>query len=309
MYISDDDTVTSLPIGVPLSFPSSAGLLIDVTVGAASHTGLVRPTNQDHYAAVRRTRSREILCTNVDTTGMELSSQHAYILVVADGVGGRESGKLASEFVLRIGWDLGSRDPSWIMRFEESQWPRIREQFEAYAREIQNVLREQVRANPQYAGMATTWTCVCLLDSEAVIAHIGDSRAYLFRNGALRQLTRDQTVAQELQDRGMSVEEAGRFKHALTNAFTGDDEDVVVDADHISLVSGDRLLLCTDGLTKMASDDEIAATLAAAKTAQAASDSLLELALRHGGSDNITALVAEFRSQPAPAAPAAPKSE
>src|SRR5579863_5507260 len=211
MYIRDDDTVTALPIGAPISFPPTAGLLIDVAVGAASHTGLVRPTNQDHYAAVRRTRSRQILCTNVDTSGLDMSAQHSYVLVVADGVGGRESGKLASELVMRVGWDLGSRDPSWIMKFEESQWPRIREQFEAYAKGIQNVMREQVRVNPQSAGMATTWTCVCLLDSEAVIAHVGDSRVYLFHDGALRQLTRDQTLAQELRDRGVPAAEAARY--------------------------------------------------------------------------------------------------
>ncbi|HEY2252680.1 MAG TPA: protein phosphatase 2C domain-containing protein [Planctomycetaceae bacterium] len=299
MDISDDDTVTSCPVVAPINFPSSAGLLIDLTVGAASHTGLVRSTNQDHYAAVRRTRSRQILCTNVETSGMELLPQHAYVLVVADGVGGRESGKLASELVLRIGWDLGSRDLSWIMKFEESQWPRIREQFEAYAREIQNAMRQLVRANPQYATMATTWTCVCLLDSEAVIAHVGDSRAYLFRGGVVRQLTRDQTLAQEMQDRGLPAEDAARYKNSLINAFTAEDEDVFVDVDHVSLASGDRLLLCTDGLTKMASDDEIGSTLAAAPTAQSACDSLVELALRHGGTDNITALVAEFQSSPA----------
>ncbi len=298
--MSDDETLWACPLADDVGFQPAAEPLIEVTVGAASHTGLVRPTNQDHFAAVRRTRSREILCTNVDVTGLDLAAQHAYILIVTDGVGSRECGQLASELVLRIGWELGSRDPSWIMKFDRSQWSRICEQVKAYVREIQNALREQVRANPQYAGMATTWTCACLLDSEVVIAHVGDSRAYLLRDGDFWQLTRDQTVAQALQDKGVPAEQAALYKNSLTNALTGEDEDAFVDVDHVALEDGDRLLLCTDGLTNMSNDDEIASTLTAAPTAQSACDKLIELALGHGGTDNITALVAEFRSQPAP---------
>jgi protein phosphatase len=269
----------------------------DVTVGGNSHTGLVRPNNEDHFAAVRRTRSRQILCTNVDIGGLDLSSQHAYVLVVADGVGGQECGELASALVLQIGWEVGGRDPSWIMKFEESLWPRIREQFEVYARAIQNQMRERIRANPQLAGMATTWTCVCVLDSEAVIANAGDSRAYLFRRGALRQLTRDQTLAQELQDRGVPAEQAARFKNSLTNSFGGHQDEVFVEVDHLPLADGDRLLLCTDGLSNLASEAEIASTLAAISTPQAACDKLIELALSHGGSDNITVIVADVRAK------------
>ena len=278
--------------------PMPAVTSIDVTVGGNSHTGLVRPNNEDHYAAVRRTRSRQILCTNVDIDGLDLSSQHAYILIVADGVGGQECGELASELVLQIGWDVGSRDPSWIMKFDSSQWSRIREQVDEYAREIQNKMREEIRAHPQHAGMATTWTCVCVLDSEAVIAYAGDSRAYLFRGGALRQLTRDQTIAQELQDRGLPAQQAARFKNSLTNTFGGEQDDMIVEVEHVPLADGDRLLLCTDGLSNMASDVEIAATLAAARTPQAACDKLIDLALGHGGTDNITVIVADIGSKP-----------
>jgi protein phosphatase len=185
------------------------------------------------------------------------------------------------------------------MKFDKSQWSRIREQVDEYAREIQNKMREQIQAHPQHAGMATTWTCVCLLDSEAVIAYAGDSRAYLFRSGALRQLTRDQTLAQELQDRGVPADQAARFKNSLTNSFGGERNDVFVEVEHVPLADGDRLLLCTDGLSNMAADDEIASTLTAARTAQAACDQLIELALRHGGTDNVTVIVADIRSKSA----------
>jgi serine/threonine protein phosphatase PrpC len=298
MPITDQQPDAACRATASTVFPTPTVTSIDVTVGGASHTGLVRPNNEDHYAAVRRTRSRQILCTNVDIGGLDQSSQHAYVLIVADGVGGHECGELASELVLQVGWDVGSRDPSWIMKFDSSQWSKIREQVEGYAREIQNKMREDIRAHPQHAGMATTWTCACVLDTEVVIAYAGDSRAYLFRGGDLRQLTRDQTFAQELQDRGVPAEQTARFKNSLTNSFGGANEEVFVEVHHVPLADGDRLLLCTDGLSNMARDDEIAATLSAVPTPQAACDQLIELALRHGGTDNVTVIVADIHSTP-----------
>jgi protein phosphatase len=264
--------------------------------GAASHAGLRRPNNEDHYAIVRRTRSRKILLTNVDTSGIALRDDDTYVLVVADGIGGSASGELASELILRIGWELASAEPSWVMKFQAGIWSELREHVADFARRMQERLRVYAEEDPKLAGMGTTWTCAYLMGQDVLLAHAGDSRAYRFRERALLQLTRDHTYARVLRERGATPEETASFDHVLTNAFgTRDEEDVHVDVSHLSLQNGDRLLLCSDGLTKMVADPEIAETLAMPLAPQAACDRLIEQALEQGGKDNVTVIVADVQ--------------
>jgi len=297
MSTAGNETVdAAVPIaeGTPGMFESTTQT-VEVACGAASHTGKVRENNEDHFAVVRRTRSREILLTNVDTSDVHLPDDHAYTLIVADGVGGRGFGELASEFVLRFGWELAGQATSWLMKFEPTKWDEVRERVVEYVRRIQAALQEKARSNPKLAGMGTTWTCFYVVGSDAVLGHAGDSRAYLYRQGTLRQLTRDHTFAQELIELGMAAKDTTKFKHILTNSLGGKNDEVHPEIDHIALLDGDRVLLCTDGLTDMATDGEIAAMLQAHADPQAAVDALIRLALDHGGKDNVTAIVADFR--------------
>ena len=170
--------------------------------GAASHAGLRRANNEDHYGIVRRTRSRKILLTNIDTTGLVLRNDDTYVLVVADGIGGSASGELASELILRIGMIRAAAEPSWVMKFQAGIWSELCEHVEDFARRMQQQLRERAEADPRLAGMGTTWTCAYLMGRHVLIAHAGDSRAYRYNGGALRQLTRDHTYAQRGEPRG-----------------------------------------------------------------------------------------------------------
>ncbi|MSR59782.1 MAG: serine/threonine-protein phosphatase, partial [Planctomycetaceae bacterium] len=226
--------------------------------------------------------------------GLFLPDDEAYVLVVADGVGGRGFGELASELVLRYGWELGGVSPSWIMKYDPKLWSAVCDHVEEYAAKLQAALREHMRANPKMAGMGTTWTCVYTMDNEAIVCHAGDSRAYLYREGKLRQLTRDHTFAQELQDVGMPPEDTTRFKHILTNSFGGPRENVTIDVSHEPLQDHDRLLLCSDGLTDMVSDDDIAKALGTELKPQAVCDALQSQALANGGKDNVTIVVADY---------------
>jgi PPM family protein phosphatase len=262
--------------------------------GAVTHPGKVRPNNEDHYCVVRRTRSREILLTNVDTSHVPLPDDHAHVLIVADGIGGHGFGELASELVLKIGWELAGEAPSWLMKFDPAQWPLFRQRASAYAAQLQEGLKSYAAMNPRLANMGTTWTCVYALDADALIAHVGDSRVYLFRGDTLRQLTRDDTLAQELRDMGMPPEEAAPFKHILTNSMGGKSEHVRTQVEHVPLENGDRLLLCTDGLTDMVADDEIRSILRTVASAQGACDALIAHALGNGGKDNVTVVLANF---------------
>jgi protein phosphatase len=262
--------------------------------GAVSHVGLRRQNNEDHFAVVQRSRARKILLTNVDTSTVQLLDDEAYVLIVADGIGGQGFGELASELVLRIGWELAGEAPFWVMKFDPAMFPKIRERVAGYGDRIQQKLRERAQADPALAGMGTTWTCAYVMGLDAIIAHVGDSRVYLQSNGTLRRLTRDHTFAQTLQDAGVPSEQTAQFKHLLVNSFGTHPEAVKIDVSHVPLQNGDRILLCSDGLTDMVPDDDIAATLATEKSAQSACDALIAQALKNGGHDNVTAVIADI---------------
>jgi len=301
MSASDDDSlkdtveVTARDVsqrGVPAEPLPALGL----DFGAASHTGLRRPNNEDHYAIVQRMRGRKILMTNVEMGGLALPEDDAWSMIVADGMGGGQSGEVASELVLRIGWELAGAAPFWVMKYNPRLIERIRAKIADYGRQIQQELRDLADADPRLAGMGTTWTCVYVMGSDAIIAHVGDSRACLFRDGALQKLTRDHTFAQAMQDLGVSEQQTAPYKHLLINSFGAHPEDVKIDVDHLPLEVGDRLLVCSDGLTDMVTDDDIAATLAQVGGAQAACDALIGRALHNGGKDNVTVIVADCRA-------------
>jgi serine/threonine protein phosphatase PrpC len=260
--------------------------------GAASHQGKVRPNNQDHYAVVRRRRTSELLLTNLDPPGAKLADDSAYALVVADGMGGARFGEFASRAALHRMFELAQQATSWVMKYTDREALQIRERVDAYVRAIQATMRDAIAADPQLAGMGTTWTSAYLMAPHALVVHIGDSRAYLHHRGELRQITKDETMAQAFVDAGLEPESVTRFRHILLNSLGGEKDEVWAQIHHVQLEAGDRLLLCSDGLTNMVADAEIASVLQQAAAPQEACDTLVALALDNGGRDNITVIVA-----------------
>ncbi len=164
--------------------------------------------------------------------------------------------------------------------------------------QIDAVLREQARTQPDLAGMGTTMTLACSIGTDLVVAHIGDSRVYLFRGGKLAQLTRDQTVAQALVDAGLldpEEAETHRLRHSLTNALGAGEDRSAPQVRHETLEQDDQLLLCTDGLTEMVDHATIRAILGGAASAEEACRKLVEQALKNGGKDNVTVVLARYR--------------
>ena len=267
-----------------------------IEYGAISDRGLHRETNEDNYSIVRRIRRREILCSSVQPREGELPDDHAYVLVVADGMGGTNCGELASELVLRFGWEIAGRQSSWLMRPEPDMWPRVKESLHRFGEQIQQKLLEHSAQHPETSGMGTTWTCMYTLGWDAILAHVGDSRAYLFRQGELRRLTQDHTLAVQLMRMGLPAEDTVRFRSVLTNAFGCGNESVSIESDHLVLEPGDRLMLCSDGLYDMVPDPKIAEALASRPNPQAAAELLRDLALAGGGRDNVTVLVVDFHN-------------
>ncbi len=297
MSSSNEDTVefeTQRTFAERFFAPREAKFSLDAA--AASHVGKVRRNNEDHYAVIRQTRSREVLFTNLPQDGLVLPSDEAYGLVVADGVGGAASGDVASQLALSTMFELAGRATSWVMKFTDLDAQEIHQRVEAYVTEIQKTLRFVSEQNPKLAGMGTTWTSAHVFGKHAVIVHIGDSRAYLHRNGELQLITRDQTLGQEMVDAGLNEEDVRRFRHILTNSLGGSHDEVEAIVYHVELTPGDRLLLCTDGLSDMATREEIVDVLQREQTPRSACDALIQIALQAGGKDNITVAICNIET-------------
>ena len=297
-----EDTTEPEPSGPAVSrarLVNPASSMVEVDIACLSHVGHVRTNNEDHYLVVRVERSLKTMMTNLAVGSLpERFHEIGYGMLVADGMGGYAAGEVASSQALIKLVELAVETPDWVMRMErrenaETVMRRMTERF----RLVDSALRVDAEGDPSLVGMGTTLTAVVSLGAELFVGHIGDSRAYLFRNGRLHQLTRDNTLAQELIDAGIARPEdtaTQAMRHVLTAALaTGEQADPQVQRFHLS--DGDQVLVCTDGLTVMVRDETISTVLDDADSAEKACQTLIDLALAAGGSDNTTAIVARYR--------------
>jgi PPM family protein phosphatase len=234
-----------------------------VDVGYATDVGKVRHGNEDAYL--------------VDPP----------LFAVADGMGGHRGGDVASQLALETVEQLFHKGKTTLA-----------EQI----REANKAVFERSQQDKKVTGMGTTLTAALVDDDAVRLAHVGDSRAYLWRAGALRLLTDDHTLVARMVKAG-EITEAEAETHPHRNVLTralGTEPTVRVDEDQISLLDGDRLLLCSDGLTGMATEGQIQAILGSTSSPQDAADRLVRAANRAGGIDNITVVVLEFHDDDAP---------
>src|SRR4051794_25047603 len=226
---------------------------------ARSDRGLIRGNNQDSVYAGPR------------------------LLAVADGMGGHAAGDVASRVVIAALEHLDDDTPSGDML----------QSLRAAVFEGSEHLREVIREAPQLEGMGTTLTAVLFAGGRLALCHVGDSRAYLLRDGVLSQITHDDTFVQTLIDDGrITPEEANHHpqRSLLLRALNG--QDVEPDLSMREARAGDRYLLCSDGLSGVVSEETLAEALKDPDP-QSTADRLIELALRSGGPDNITVIVAD----------------
>jgi PPM family protein phosphatase len=267
----------------------------DFEFGAATHTGLRRSENQDHYVVLRRTRTQQLLFTNVATSQLSLPTDETYGMAVADGMGGTGLGGLASELAIRTVWELAGRTTSWMMKVQDLNSPELSERIEGFSYLMQQAFIEEFHDNPQFGDSGTTWTAAYFVCSFAAIAQIGDSPAFLWRDGTMRRICTDHTVAQEFIANGVAPEIAAKFSHMLTRCLGYGSQNCRPEVHFLRIRPGDQLLLCTDGLTDMVDECQIAERLDRAKDAQSACDGLISLALAAGGRDNVTAVLARAK--------------
>jgi protein phosphatase len=278
--------------------PRPLSSLVRVHFGARSEVGKVRPTNEDHYLVSCYARSMRTLTTNLPDGLVPLRfDENGYLMVVADGMGGMAAGELASSMAIAIGINLSLENPTWILKVTapgaEELMERVRERF----RTIDDMLTKRARADASLHGMGTTLTAAISVGADLFLFHVGDSRVYLLRDGDLHRLTRDHTLAQALADAGrITPEEVSTHhaRHILTKFIGGHSGRVDAQVEHLPLADGDRLLLCTDGLTEMVTDAQIAGVLRRVEDADEAAQALVDLALEGGGRDNVTVVLARY---------------
>jgi protein phosphatase len=299
---STDDT-HPLPPGGPHAdradqAPAPPTTAVRIDVAGLSDRGKIRDENQDHFLVMRTGRQSETLATSLPAGAVpDRSAERGLVMMVADGMGGHAAGEVASRTVLVTLMTLILDHPEWILKVDEDSVADLENRTVARYRALDMALAERMHADPNLQGMGTTLTVAYSLGLDLFIAHVGDSRAYLFDKGALRQLTRDHTHVQQLVDAGMlTPDEAAhhRLRNVLTNVLGGADRSVEVELHRLRLAGGDRLLLCSDGLTGAVKDEEIAGILAGSATASEACRRLVDRALERGGPDNVTAIVARY---------------
>lgn len=273
--------------------------LVQVDLAAQTHQGHVRDNNEDHYLAMRLTRSLETMVTNLPADALSRKfDETAYGMLVADGIGGTAAGEVASSIALLKLMELALETPDWIMKTTQPENAAIvmRRMTQRFWK-IDDELRAQGESDGALHGMGTTLTVVLTLGTEVILTHIGDSRAYLLRGGKLHQLTKDHTLAQAMIDAGLAGPDdtaTRAMRHVLTGALgtTAEPTDPQVQRYHLS--EGDQLLLCTDGLSEMVPDEDIASILTNANSSRAACHALINEALAEGGRDNITVVLARY---------------
>jgi protein phosphatase len=267
-------------------------------VAGASHKGHVRQINEDHFLVIRFGRSLENLMSNLPEGVLKSDYElTGYGMLVADGMGGMAAGDVASRMAVTKLIELIVDTPDWILSVEKEQHLKtaLQRMTQRFLR-VDESIKEEARRDTTRRGMGTTLTVAGTLGSDLMIGHVGDSRAYLLRDGRIKQLTKDHTVAQALIDAGVSPDDpiSASMRHLLTAALGALDAEIDPEMNRWQLSPGDQLLLCSDGLTKMVDDATILLVASEANSAARGCHDLIELALAAGGLDNVTVVLARF---------------
>jgi serine/threonine protein phosphatase PrpC len=267
----------------------------EIDIYGLTHPGLVRPDNEDHFLVCALNRRVAVVATSLPDASRLSSAgeRQAFLAMVADGVGGRAMGQEASRLAVERATEYvaaslrcyhAASDPGDDGAFAEA--------LEAAAMHTHADIVRQAAADPALRGMATTLTLWLGVWPRSYLLQVGDSRCYTLRDDQLIQISRDQTMAQDLVDVGvLSRTDAtrSRWSHVLSSAIGGGAATPVVtridqDWDQVGL-------LCSDGLTKHVPDKRLRKRLRQMKSARQACEALLEDALDDGGTDNITIVV------------------
>ena len=248
---------------------------MEIASGGVTNVGRVRTNNEDCFRIV----------------------EPLYLYVLSDGMGGEAHGEIASalavEMVVKHCQETENDPAMTIFGDMPAGWSEKTKRLSSAVHLANKSIYDSAQAHPEQRGMGATVTAAWIDGDRLSIAHVGDSRAYLLRSGSLQQLTSDHSLVAEQVRRGiLTPAEAERsdMQSVLLRAL-GAHPEIEVDSEEHQLFGNDVLLLCSDGLTRMVTEPEIAGTLQAEPDPAKASERLVELANEQGGADNVTAVV------------------
>jgi len=272
----------------------TVGVPFRITSFGISDQGLVRDSNEDRFVIAELTRTLTVQDSNLPQAKSTPSGHRAYVLIVADGVGGNAAGEVAS------GLSIASVESfllNTLKRFSNLQASEEQDALKELQRALcqaDSRIFEETANHPEWHGMATTMTFALAVNWRLFVAHVGDCRCYLYARGALQQITQDHTFTAEMVRAGvMAPESAAKhpYRNVVTNILGGDTPGVSVELHSLDLHPADRILICSDGLTDAISEERIAQILSQELDAKRACERLVDKANQQGGKDNITVVV------------------
>jgi PPM family protein phosphatase len=280
--------------------------VIHARVAGATHPGRRRSENQDNYLISDLSAVHAGITLRPDApNGMAGDATidvglRGAVLLVADGMGGAAAGRLASG--LACTFVLAELQDGWHQDVDLAA-PRFAWRLRQAVEKANSRIYQHAQRNAETMGMGSTITVAGVLDGTVYVAQIGDSRAYLVRGDTVTQLTRDQSLVQQMVDAGaLSPEDAERSTQGnIILQALGVGPSVQVDVTSQELRRDDYLVLCSDGLHRVVRPEEIAATIASLGSPQSVCDALVELANERGGPDNVTVVCSHFGGTALPA--------
>ena len=287
----------SRPHTTPEFRPLSSSVTVEIA--AASHRGAARASNDDHYLVVRLGRSQHTLATSLSAADLPAPfEEQGYAMVVADGLGAGGAGSVASRVALSALAHLALEQGKWNLRVDPTTAAEILERLQMFHARADAEVFAKSRTGPILSEIAASLTSAYSAGDNLFIAHVGHSRAYLFRNGFLTRLTRDHTIEGQVANANgpVAVERhAQDLRHILTDAIGAGGSAPPVDVEQFRLVDGDSVMLCTNGLTDVVHEEQIAEVLARPRRLQEQCDLLAELARQRPAEDNLTVVLARYR--------------
>jgi protein phosphatase len=263
---------------------------IIVTVFGRTDVGRTREHNEDAFVVADLSTNNATLRPEVRT---HTAGGYGSLFMVADGMGGAAAGEIASEMAVKIVLDELQRN--WLTTPSTTD-----EQFVRALKSATKSANEQIHtfagSHPEFRGMGTTATIAGLLGDTLYLAQVGDSRAYLVRDGIVRQITKDQSLMQKLIEAGELTEEEAEQserRNIILQAL-GPEQTIKIDLTHQQVRRGDTLVLCSDGLSGQVSKDDIGRIVSSEPDLTIACKMLIDRANENGGPDNITVILARF---------------
>jgi serine/threonine protein phosphatase PrpC len=287
-----DDPETVLP--GPTAIPAKP---LTVKAFGVTDKGKVRAANEDQFVIAELSKAMRLWQTSLVEPKLQIGEERAHVFLVADGMGGHRAGERASALAVAAIEHFTLNSFKWFFGTDGTEAKKVLAQFQGAFSQADAQILEEAAENPELRGMGTTVTMAFQLGTQLCVVHVGDSRAYLYRDGGLHQLTEDHTLMAEMVRSGaLRQDEVAnhRLRHVITNVVGGNELGVKVEARALQVQAGDRLLLCSDGLTELVTNETIAATLEAEPSPEAAATVLLARANEGAASDNITLIVVRF---------------